>query len=499
MGNWIDRILEAIWQVPSVIGVEWNQNTDDWYRIDEYGNHTTVPGGYFDRHPVWGGMRRCTLAAAGTVNHYGANPRGDGLDLTGVDGRVMVEIPKFYVKGESPSANVYRWWISPSARPGYVVHPAFVQRGGVEKDHIYVGAYDADFEYDGADAAYNAANEKLHSRTGKQPYTGNHDCIWSIPIDDLANEPNIGDEVSTPTEGGFFIVDYLKTAGVWGGGGAGDTATIWVRKPGDATCGMAGAEVLTNDTAVNAIGNMTAGPTGRVVTITASRTLAGNIGAGWGMFSIWPLSAVQLLLYTEYAGADSQTLVGSGISGKASGTGFNGELSGANSCDTEIGTNGTGQGTGTEDETPIAYRGIENLWGNIFQFIDGYEAVDGDVGATDVKYRLINRDGTGAFANPMAGGDYEESLNETNPSDGYIKNIVYQELTKLVFFGSDGGGSSGTYLYDNFYVHDVGEVNILLAGDVWYHGPGAGVGCRDSRNVAAASYRNYGARLEFIG
>jgi len=492
MGDWIDRILEAIWQVPSVIGVEWNQNTDDWYHIDEFGNHITPQGGYFDRHPVWGGMRRCTLAAAGTVNNYGANPRGDGLDLTGVDGRVMVEIPKFYVKGESPSANVYRWWISPSARPGYVVHPAFVQRGGVERDHIYVGAYDADFEYDGDNEAYNATHEKLHSRTGKQPYTGNTDCIWRIPIDDLANEPNIGDEVSTPTEGGFFVVDYVKTAGAWGGGGVGDTALIWLRKPGDGTCGMAGAEVLTNDTQVNVIGNTTAGPTGESVTITRCRTLGGQIGAGWGVFSIWPLSAVQLLFYTEYAGADSQTLVGGGIVDKASGTGFNGEISGFDSVDTNIGVNGTGVGTGTDGLTPIAYRGIENLWGNIWQFIDGYEAVD-------AEYRLINRDGSGTFANPIAGGDYEASLNAPITDNGYISDIVYEELLKFVFLAATVIGSSSNYLYDYWYSHVATQTDILLAGGPFTDGVNAGVGYRGSASVAANAARAVGARLEFVG
>ena len=492
MGNWKERIIEAIWGVPAVIGVEWNQNTDTWRWINEYGNTATVPSGYFDRHPVWGGMRRCTLAAAGTVNHYGANPRGDGLDLTGADGRVMVEIPKFYVKGERPSANVYRWWISPSARPGYVVHPAFVQRGGVEKNYIYVGAYDADFVYDGDNEAYDAAHEKLNSRTAKQPYTGNGDCIWSIPIDDLANEPVIGNVCSTPTEGGFIIVDYLKTAGAWGGGGAGDTAIIWLRKPGDDTCGMAGAEVLTNTTLANVIGNTTAGPTGRTVIESHCRTLAGNIGAGWGLFNIWSLSAVQLLFYTEYAGADSQTLVGKGIVDKAGGTGFNGEVNGFNSSDTNIGVNGTGSGTGVNGLTPIVYRGISNLWGNIWQFIDGYDAVD-------AAYHIIKRAGTGVFANPMAGGDYETSLAVPIVTDGYISNIVYEELLKYIFIAAAVAGSSATYLYDYWYGHDATETNSLLAGGDWNSGVSAGVGCRASRNVAANADRELGARLEFIG
>jgi len=338
------------------------------------------------------------------------------------------------------------------------------------------------------------------------------------------------------------------------------------------------AEVLTNDTQANIIGNTTAGPTNRSVEITACRTLAENIGAGWGIFSIWPLSAIQLLFYIEYAGADSQTLVGPGVVFMPSGTGFYGLLSGFQNTDSDLGVNGTGvsakkalcfdagtaafvatetvNGAGggsatvdavvvrsgdwaTNDATgylvvsgvtgtfnngealtgsiagaatcnataggngtsaPIAYRGIENLWGNTWQFIDGYEAIDGDVGATDVKYRLINRDGSGTFANPMAGGDYEESLNLTNPaapSDGYIKNIAYGELLKLVFFASDCGGSSSLYLYDYWYSHDAGEVNILLAGGSWNNDVGAGVGFRVASNVAAIASRPLGARLEF--
>ncbi len=492
--NWIDRILEAIWQVPSVIGVEWNQANDDWYHIDEFGNHITPQADYFDRHPTWGGMRRCTLAAAGTVNHYGANPRGDGLTLDGTDGRVMVEIPKFYVKSERPSANVYRWWISPSARPGYVVHPAFVQRGGVEKDYIYVGAYEADFEYDGADAAYNAANEKLHSRTDKQPYTGSADCIWQLEVDDLANEPNIGDEVETVSETGFYIVDYLKTAGAWGGGGAGDTAIVWIRKPLDNTCGFLNTEVLTNTTQANAIGNLTAGPAGRTVTITHARTLAGNIGGGWGLMNVWSLSAARLLFYTEYAGADSQTLVGRGIVDKAAPGGFNGEVSGFDSIDTNIAVNGTGSGTGTDGLTPIAYHGIENLWGNIWQFIDGLEARD-----TPNNYRIINRDGSGTFANPMAGGDYETSLAVPITADGYISNIEYEDLLKYLFIAAAVVGSSSTYLYDQWGGHNAVAINILVTGGSWYYALATGISYRVLTHLATISSETIGTRLEFIG
>ena len=500
MSHWIDRILEAIWQVPSVIGVEWNQLTDTWRRIDEYGNEATLPSGYFDRHPVWGGMRRCTLANAGTVNHYGSNPRGDGLDLTGADGRVMVEIPKFFVKTQSPSANVYRWWVSPTARPGYVVHPAFKQRGGTERAFIYVGAYDADFKYNGANAAYNAVNEQLHSRSGVQPYTGSNDCIWRVNIDGLQNQPAIGNSLSTPSMAGLILIDYLKTAGAWGGGGAGDTAILWVKNPGVATCGWLDNGTITNTT----LGNTLAGgaglgvngaPAGISVTEAGCRTLAENIGANWGIMNIWSLSAIQLLFYTEYAGANSQVLVGQGIVNKAGGTGFNGEISGFDSVDTNIGVNGTGKGTGVDGLTPIVYRGIENLWGNIWQFVDGYDALN-------AAYHIIKRSGTGVFANPIGAGDYESSLAvpiADAGNDGYISNIVYEDLLAYLFFASAVVGSSATYLCDYWYSHRTGNTNILIEGGYWYGGTYAGVAYRRSINVAGSTDRTIGARVEFIG
>lgn len=472
---------------PVIYGVEWNQNTDTWTRIDEDGNALTLASSDFDNHLVWGNIKRCTLTADGIAT-FGENGRGDGLDLTGSSGRVMVRIPKFYVKSSNPSANVYRWWISPIARNGFSVHPIFLQHGGVEREQFYIGAYDADLEYDGSDEAYDANHLKLHSRTGKQPYTGSADCIWHITIDDLANEPDIGDEIAG-SEGGFYIVDYVKTAGNWGGGTALDTAVIWLRKPGDSSCGIVNGDAITNTTqASEAIGNVTANPTSYYATIGDYRTKAENIGTCWGIFDIWAYSAILLLFYTEYANGDSQTLIGNGIVSKASGTGFAGENSGIDNIDTNIATNGTGTGTGINGYTPIAYRGIENLWGNVYQFIDGYNAVN-------AEYRIINRDGSGTYADTLTAGNYETSIAIPITSGGWISNILYEDLLQFLFIPNAVDGSSASYLYDYWYAHDTDETNILLAGGYWYCGVVAGLACRSSNCVAPGCSRGVGARL----
>jgi hypothetical protein len=480
----IPILKELNYGFPSIVGVEWNQSTDTWTRIDAMGNHMTSFSPNFDTVEPWRSIRRVTLATNGRITGVG-DGKGTGLTLDGSTGRVMVQIPKFYTKGIRSAANTYRWWVSPVSREGFEVHPAFLQRGGTERDFIYVGAYEAAIGY----TSHTSSTKLLQSRTGVQPYTGNADSIWEVPFTAGDNEPIIGDELGTPTEGGFYLVDYHVTSGSWVGNDA--AGKLLIRKPGDATCGWTNTETITNTSQSNTLG--TAGtPVGETATIGTMRTLAGNVGGSWGQVGIWSLAAIRLLFYVEYAGASSQTLIGKGIVDKASGTGFAGGLTGANSIDSNLATNGTGTGTGTNGLTPIAYRGIENLWGNIWTFIDGYNAVD-------AEYRIINRDGSGTFADALAGGDYEASLAIPITSDGYQSNIEWEDLLKFAIVPKAVAGSSSTYLYDYFYAHDAGETNILLFGGGWDYGLSAGVAYLDSSNVASYCTRYIGGRLEFIG
>ncbi|MCD6163575.1 MAG: hypothetical protein J7K40_14335 [candidate division Zixibacteria bacterium] len=372
-----------------VIGVEWNQNTDTWRRIDEYGNTVDFfdyvnNKWFFDNHPIWGNIRRCTLADDGTVNNYGSTPRGDGLTLDGTDGQVMVEIPKFYIKASNPATNVYQRWISPVAKTGFEVHPFFLQRGGTERDRAYFGAYEA---------YYDSGSGKLESKTGVAP------------------------TVSTT------------------------------------------------------IGNF--------------RMYAENRGSvRWGITSIWALSAIQSLFYIESGGIDSQSFVGMGNVDTSSA-----QNTGANSIDTYINENGTGKAKGINGLVGIAYRGIENLWGNIWTFVDGYNAL-----ADNSAYRLINRDGSGTFQNTLA-ATCEDSVAAPITTDGYVSNIEYEDLLKYLMIPSAVTGSS---ISDYFYAHDAGELNILLSGDTWAGGGKAGVAGLHSLDVAAFVSAYVGARLEFV-
>lgn len=378
-----------------MIGVEWNQAIDTWRRIDEFGiSITSLPlassDPYFNSHPIWGAIKRCTLADNGTVNNYGTNPRGDGLTKDGSDGQVMVQIPKCWSKVANPSANVYQWWFSTFAATGFSVDPAFLQRGGTERDYIYVGAYEANND--------GGAPNKLRSITGA-------------------------------------AVDNNKT----------------------------------------------------ISTFRINAEARGSVR--WGITGIHTLSLLRRLFYVEYAGADSQSLIGRGRVDAASGL-----VTGADSADTNVGVNGTGTGTGVDGLTPIVWRGIENLWSNYYQFIDGYEARD-----APSNYRIIKRDGNGTFRNPMQAGDYEASIAAPIVADGYQSNILYEDnQMKLLMIPNAVAGASTSYLYDQFYAHDAGKCNILLFGGCWADADEAGVAFLHSLNVAANVYTYISGRLEFV-
>ena len=92
-------------------------------------------------------MKRCLLLDNGTVNYF-LDPTNSALKadgtasvLTGADGMVMVQIPKFYVRRQV-AGTITTWSVSDTALPGFVVHPAF-NKDGVEVSHRYYSAYDA--------------------------------------------------------------------------------------------------------------------------------------------------------------------------------------------------------------------------------------------------------------------------------------------------------------------------------------------------------------------
>jgi hypothetical protein len=159
-------------------GVTWNQSTDAYSRTGDLDGVAVGSSPGNGSLPIQANMKRCVLSDAGVVQYYlkstDSTKKADdsAADLTGADGQVMVEIPKFWYK-HSFSDPTHTWEISDAAADGFEVHPAFLS-GSDTYDKIYIGAYEAVL-YDNSASAYvdntavDSNNDKLSSVTGKVP------------------------------------------------------------------------------------------------------------------------------------------------------------------------------------------------------------------------------------------------------------------------------------------------------------------------------------------
>ena len=350
---------------------------------------------FWNNWAVTGNMKTVVVTPSNEVL-YGTNNRGDGLDLTGASGDVMVEIPRFYTR--STYANgIFSYWISPLPAYGFAVAPMFNQRGtgseaGTPAQYWYVGRYDASLN-----------GNKLQSATGKAPAVS--------------------------------------------------------------------------------------------MTIGTARTYAENKGQGWGITNIWTLSGLRQLFYTEMLTLDSQT-AWTKSRGIVNDYGIN---SGADSIDTQISANSaTGSGTGENGKTPVSYRGIENLWGNVYQFQDGFNAIQGTTNV--ISPTGLGTTGQKTIFKDVLDATDVQSVGALPLEDGYQKNLMNTDVARPLFLPSAVGGSDSTYLSDYYWyprITNPGTPNILFSGGVWASAGTAGVGRLIADHGASYSDADVGARVEF--
>ena len=125
-------------------------------------------------------------------------------------------------------------------------------------------------------------------------------------------------------------------------------------------------------------------------TLISAEQLAKNRGAGWHITTLAAESANQMLFATEYCSLNSQNNIGLGITNISSSSNYNcSSLTGstaslgngtgiASSTINEI--NGTQRSYSDNGRTAVSYRGMENLWGNMWRIIGNLKVLGGQNG-----------------------------------------------------------------------------------------------------------------------
>lgn len=353
--------------------------------------------------------RRCILTDDGVVlaYHGDSNYTESGVTTAqivkngttypiGTPVQVMVEQPKFYYKvvplvvepianGKGYHMRKGRYYISDYPKEGFKVHPAFV-RNGVERDKIYLSAYEGSL-YDVSANAY------------------------------ILNDEQVAD----------FNNDMLSS--------------------------VAGVKPISGLT--------------QNLTRANVRKLAQKRGTGWQQAYAATISATQLLFLVEYAKFNMQDVLGPGATGKTDdGTSNLAEVTGAT---TTLG-NQSGHVTNGNNIQMISYRGEENLYGNIWKFIDGINVMANGIHAAYVADHDFN--------DKQSAGSYTDVGFTLAKTSGYVSAFGYSQDFDWLFLTSETKGNSsvpvGDYFWQNYTATDDGGWRTVLLGARWNDGSGAG-------------------------
>lgn len=226
------------------------------------------------------------------------------------------------------------------------------------------------------------------------------------------------------------------------------------------------------------------------VTITQFRTDARANGAGWEQLDWLLHEAITLLCIIEYGTMNIQAALGQGRTALSGGSWANGSYYGISGLSNSLG-NGSGNVTYTGDADDVAadssfmsYRGIENLYGNVWKFADGILASE------NVTY--INQYPSTYNSTALGVNDVSTGVTMT-ASDGYAR--LLGNSNKGFFPTSVTGGSSTVGTTDYFSANDVGELGIALVGGSATDGLNAGPLSSNFAAVASDVYGTVGGAL----
>lgn len=208
--------------------------------------------------------------------------------------------------------------------------------------------------------------------------------------------------------------------------------------------------------------------------IVQFRNLAKANGAGYQQMDIHVIDVIQMLFRVEFATLHSQSV-------------HPGYTQGSEATESGLGDGilASSGATANNGLVPFVYRGIENPWGNVYQFVDGININNHQVWvARDARQYASN-----VFASPY------EKLGYTNydVENGYPTEMGYDPALPFAEFPIALGGNSATY-YADYYYQATGQ-RIAQFGGRWSYWSFAGLSFWSLSYSSGTASASLGGRL----
>ena len=215
-------------------------------------------------------------------------------------------------------------------------------------------------------------------------------------------------------------------------------------------------------------------PTGDT-TLNDFRTYATARGSNYELFSFYPLTLLQCLFLLIYKNRDSQTALGQGY------------VNGPSKRATGV-TNSNSFNFGSTSETSaIKFLGIEDFWGNYYQWIDGlyydssknictyYKNFTNIGSSTSPDYTLASgndRDLSGCLTEIVGSnnGGFFPKIVDGSTSTGYCDNSIFVTKSCAVFGGRYNSSSlAGVFYFEINCTHSTTYGSVLSARLLYKH------------------------------
>lgn len=205
-------------------------------------------------------------------------------------------------------------------------------------------------------------------------------------------------------------------------------------------------------------------------------------GTGWSLIDIAAVSAIQMLCMVEFATTNAQAAIGRGYCDS------NSAALSTGSCNNVA--NLTGRPAGTDGKTGVVYRGIEDFWGNVWEWVDGVNWNGG-------TYYVCNNPANYAddTATNYTALSYKGS---TGWSQSYIttEGLDTGNNPHVMLPSAAGSGSESTYYCDACWSST--GWRVFLRGGYWANGSACGLFTAYLGNTSSSSYTGIGSRLLYI-
>lgn len=205
------------------------------------------------------------------------------------------------------------------------------------------------------------------------------------------------------------------------------------------------------------------------------RNYAKNFASNAQLYDFAAWCAVGLLYRVEYADWGSQEKIGPGIVN---------DTAAHKTGETDAMVYHTGRAAGTDGKTAVQYRGIENPWGNVWEWVDGinFNNYSPCICTDPTKYADDTTTNYTVAGVPLGGSGSTKTL-------GISTNLPWAYLPR------EPGGSETTYIPDS--MNSSSEWKVLMVGGSRGNSSAAGLFCFHAGNSSSSSGVSIGTRLQF--